>query len=205
MQQINLLAQLPQKKTILPAKVLLLSLGIVIVFLLSISICIEIVASYRYYHLKVSEKEKNNVASTLQELARKFPLIAGEKTIKERINDMSLTLEQKRQIWESISRISLRQGFSTYLKDLSYHVPKGLWLTSITIDQDKGNISLVGNAISASLVPDLMKNLSQSSSFNNKLLNIFYLDRLKKTNIISFEVANKQLLEKPKDSEDDNE
>jgi Tfp pilus assembly protein PilN len=201
MQQINLLDKLPQKKEILPANVLILCLGAVLTLLLTISIGVEIVTSVRYYKFKQSERDKKRQATTLQQLARKFPLIAGEKTIKEKINGLSLTLEQKKQIWESISRISLRQGFSLYLKDLSYHVPQGVWLTSITINQDKGEISLIGSSVSAALIPVLMKNLSQSPSFKDKLLNVFLFDKVKKTNIINFEIANKNLQKKHKDLE----
>jgi Tfp pilus assembly protein PilN len=196
MQQVNLVSALPQKQEFFSARILMLIVGASLGLLLLFSLFYELVITYHYYQVKKTKALQQQTTKQVQELFKKYPLFSGDLTVKEMVDNLDGILRQKKSTWETITKISLRKGFSGYLVDLAKYVPSSIWLKTIIINQESGVISLQGRSMDVTAVPELMKNLSQAPAFKQKLLNIFTLDTGKNLGIVDFEVANKELLSK---------
>lgn len=194
MQRVNLLSGLPEKKTRLPGKlIILLTVGLCIILLL-ISMLLEINYAWRYYQLSQVNQQRLAAAKAFQEVARKYPLIASGDPLDERVGVLAEKLSIKNQMWEQITRSTLSQGFVPYLLAFANHTPRGVWLKRIYIDQHSGDVSLIGGSLSPDLVPQFMQALKKTSLFKARLFKTFLLENDSQHAYLNFEIATLKLL-----------
>jgi len=192
-QQINFIPTLPGRKVLLPAELMLAIITGVTLVLFFISVGFEVVSFWKGDEYAKTMQDQKVVAQQFLDLARENPLIAGDASVADKVKAISQQLAAKKALWEALSHISLKQGFSRYLMSLAKKVPAGVWLNQIVIDQRLVSTLLRGGSIQVQLIPRLMGQLKEAEGFKGQLLNIFDLSKQAQSNVISFSISNKSL------------
>jgi Tfp pilus assembly protein PilN len=81
------------------------------------------------------------------------------------------------------------QGFYNYLEDLAEFTPAGIWFNQISFSRLGDNIMLNGNALSATMVPELLNSLIKSDDMHNKKFSTLQLQKSDKNNSVSFTLS----------------
>ncbi len=170
MQNINLLTTLPAKpKRYLMADYLLYVIAgwfLLLLFFYAI-------------HFYLVSREQTNLAQ----------LISIKSTMVKNIIVLNKEQHEPQQAIHNISPAlaaflakQTTNKFSTYLQDLAYTTPNGIWLNKIMFSNIDNDISVSGNTISAGLIPQFLHNLNTSKAFAGKQFSNLHLEKKKAKN-----------------------
>lgn len=204
-QDINFLSSLPKETNYLPAKWILSGLAFLVILFFAMSVTRSIQIHQQEKQLQESAQKKMEAAQAFQLIAKNYPMLATDKPFVNQVTEFAQQLEVKKAHFKEITRATIRQPFSNYMKTLSDVVPEGLWLTAFTVDQDTESISLRGFSQRPLNVSVLLQKLQNSSIFKDIYFDLFYVKNIQDKNYIKFEVANNQLLEPPQEEDEEKE
>lgn len=192
-QQIDFLKSFTARENRLPA----LCMGLAALAILGI--CALISIAFGVYQMGVKQElirvqeELAEATQNYAKLAEKYPLLASDKPLVDRVGEFEKNLRERQAHFSKLTHATSRRPFSKYMQTLSQIVPKGLWLTEISIDQDAQDISLAGYSLQAVSVSLFLEGLQSSAAFGNVVFDLFYVKKVKDKNYIQFEIANDKL------------
>lgn len=197
-QNVNFLSGLPQKSSILTARLLALGgLGLItILMLISFKMAFNQIDNYWQIKKVNSENVKINENYTLT--AYQHPLLASMIPLAKQNDDLKKKLREKQSEFEAISHTTLRRGFSPYLLQLSEGVPDGLWLEKFTIDQQNKQFIFSGFLIKPKQLSLFFKSLYSSQLYQGQTFDVMEINTQKEAVFRSFTISNKLLLKAQK-------
>lgn len=194
-QHIDFLTSQPKTPTQLPAKWITFAVigTLALCTLISFSMAISTIQNNRV--VKQELAESINATTQLQHAAKTYPLLANEKSLDYQVSALKKELQNKQAEYETLTRTTLRFGFSNYLQTLATLVPEGLWLTDIILNQETNNATLNGYMINPDAVSRLLQGLQYAAMFAKFKFHLFYIKQVKNRSYIEFKLANTTLTE----------
>ncbi len=208
-QHVDFLKSIPKTKTQLPADMMIAGIAVSVVLLILGSVGLWFYQATVSKQLQSAQNANQKETAAFQKLAEAYPLLAGDTPLVTKVLELEKNLHEKEAYFAELTHTTVRKPFSKYLIAISQAVPEGLWLTGININQDSGNISLEGKALSPSSISYFLKKLEQIPPFVGEAFDLFAVKKkVDESGLHQFEVANNQLLndeltkEKDKKNED---
>ena len=175
-QQINLYSPLFRKqKKLFTALAMAQALGIVI---------IALVALYGYARVQVTElagqaRDSDTQVQTGLERVKKIPAVApvDEKQLDARIIELEAKAQTTEQAAGTTTGLRGHQGYAEALRALARQRLEGVWLTSITLAGESGDLSLVGKALRADLVPQYIDRLTKDPAMQGRQFSTLAIER----------------------------
>lgn len=177
-QHINFLKSFPKAPLRLPAKWITLATVASVALLTLISLTKEIYQISHYQTIKQIHTDNTLATIQFQNIAKTYPLLASDIPLAIQITTLENELEKKKHDYATLTRASLRHGFSNYLTTLAQVVPEGLWLNKIFINQETKQMSLGGYMIKPVDVSRLLQALQDSPAFASTTFNLFYVKEM---------------------------
>lgn len=194
-QQVDFLKSIPKNKTQLPADMIIAGIAVSILLLILASIGMGFYQSTVTQQLLLVQEANQKETAAFQALAQAYPLLASDTPLVTKVLELEKKLQDKEAYFTELTHTTVRKPFSKYLIAISQAVPEGLWLTSININQDSGNMSLEGNALSPWLVSDFLKKLETIPPFVGETFDLFAVKKhANQSGVHQFEIANNELL-----------
>lgn len=194
-QDIDFLKNQPKRSVEFPAKwITLAAIGsLVLCMLISLYMAISTIQNNEL----VKQELAKSISSTtlLQQMAKAYPLLAGEQSLDDQITALKQELQTKKTDYETLTHTALRSGFSNYLQLLAKLVPEGLWLTDIKLNQDTNNATLGGYMMNPGTLPKLLQGLQHTEIFSKFKFHLFYIKQVKDQEYTEFKLANTTLNE----------
>jgi hypothetical protein len=162
MQQINLYRLLPKPKPVLLSqKKVFIYYGIftillVLFYMYNVSQKHKLEAAVVVATTEVTEVQNNSL-----QLAQKYP-ISNIDELKKSMSDLEVQWQNKTS---AIDLLTLNANFSAYLTGLANATAPGVWYTQILFARGVNNITLIGAALQATIVTELMKQLVKPAVF----------------------------------------
>jgi Tfp pilus assembly protein PilN len=205
-QNVDFLKSIPKPKTHFPAHWIILSVVITLFLLLSGSIILGINQWLTQNSLKKAQADHQQAVSAFQKMAEQYPLLTSDTPLVTKVADFEKTLRDKEAVFALLTHATSRKPFSSYMLALASTTPKGLWLTSISINQNSGNISLEGLSLQPIYITTFLKQLKSTPPFSDEVFDLFAIEKNTEQNgVHHFEIANNQLLNKTLLHNSDNE
>jgi Tfp pilus assembly protein PilN len=194
-QQIDFLKSKPGVLVQLPAKWITRAVVATLIVCMFFSLNVAVGTIQYYRNVRKGLEENINATRLFQEVAKSYPLLAGQKSLDYQIAALKQELEEKQTEYASLTHTALRLGFSKYMESLSKLVPEGLWITDISVDQQTNTASLSGGMTNPVAISRLMQALQTSEIFSKFTFHLFYVKQMINKPYIMFKVANIQLIE----------
>jgi Tfp pilus assembly protein PilN len=181
-QQINLYSPLFRKqKKLFTAGAMLQALAVV---------ALALAGFYGYARLQVTALEKQagefeqrvkNGLEKVKALPAAGPKPGEEKALDTRIAELESQLKANEALIAQLApRESARPGSSAHLEPLRALARRrleGVWLTSISLEGDSGELSLAGRALDARLVPQYIERLAQDPAMQGRQFSTLTIER----------------------------
>lgn len=175
-QQINLYSPLFRKqKKLFTALTMVQALGIV---------SVALVALYGYARVQVTElagqaKDSDAQLQAGLERVKKIPAVVpvDEKQLDARIVELETKAQATEQLAGATTGPRGRQGYAEALRALARQRLEGVWLTSITLAGESGDLSLVGKALRADLVPQYIDRLTKDPAMQGRQFSTLSIER----------------------------
>lgn len=194
-QHVDFLKSIPKVRTQLPADMILAGIATSILLLILGSVSLWFYQASVNKELQLVQSKNQKETEAYQTLAKDYPLLAGDTPLVTKVMALEQQLHDKEAYFAELTHTTVRKPFSKYLIALSQAAPEGLWLTGININQDSGNMSLEGKALSPSLIGPFLKKLESIPPFIGEAFDLFAVKGQPDTSgLHQFEVANNQLL-----------
>ncbi|MCK4870649.1 MAG: PilN domain-containing protein [Gammaproteobacteria bacterium] len=179
MQNINLLNDLPiMRYRIFTANTLFAGAVFLILLMMGIS-------AFNYYNnategarVTVLQQEKESLNNQLSSLNTAISKIQQQINSYQQI-DVAKDASDKQKL-VGILQQKERKGFARYLTAFAKYTPEGVWLTSFDLSGPDGEVTIMGNAESAVLLPQFIKNLGSSEAFQGKRFATIQLEKVSK-------------------------
>ncbi|KTD05591.1 PilN domain-containing protein [Fluoribacter gormanii] len=192
-QSINFLKGLPKSTSRLPASLMGLIVLITLVFLVIISVVLELVNFQAYKSLRMAQKNLLYAQEDYKRLTKDYPLLVSDIPFVIRVKNLEKKLQAKKVELNSLEHLVVRRGFSEYMFDLAQTTSNTLWLNQIQINHDSNSITLNGYAIRPDSVSELMSQLLTTNSFKNVIFNLFFVKTIKNHPYLKFSIATNAL------------
>lgn len=189
-QQIDFLKSVAKKPVEFPAKWITVAVigSLVLCMLISLYMAVSTIQNNETVKQELAQNIK---ATTLvQQAVKTYPLLASEQSLNEQIATLKKELKTKKSEFETLTRTTLRYGFSNYLRALASLVPEGLWLTDISLNQETNKATLAGYMIIPVSLPMLLKGLQHDKTFEKFKFHLFYVKQVKNQAYTEFKLAN---------------
>jgi len=175
-QQINLYSPLFRKqKKLFTALAMVQALGIVL---------IALVALYGYARVQVTElagqaRDSDTQVQTGFVRVKKIPAVApvDEKQLDAHIVELEAKAQTTEQLAGAAAGSRGHQGYAEALRALARQRLEGVWLTSITLAGESGDLSLVGKALRADLVPQYIDRLTKDPAMQGRQFSTLAIER----------------------------
>jgi len=175
-QQINLYSPLFRKqKKLFTALAMVQALGIVL---------IALVALYGYARVQVTELAGQARDSDTQVQAglvrvKQIPAVVpvDEKQLDARIVELEAKAQVTEQQAGAVAGPRGQQGYAEALRALARQRLDGVWLTSITLAGESGDLSLAGKALRADLVPQYIDRLTKDPAMQGRQFSTLAIER----------------------------
>ncbi len=150
-------------------------------------------------HLTI-KKEYSVLDKEQQAKSQKLQVISGQMPEEQTRNDIVAQIKKyqddKQSKLEILGQLAVAQSgkninFSDYFVSLAKRAVTGLWLTSFSIKDSGGNLSIEGITLKPDYVPLLISGLSSEAVFSGKTFQLFKISTDDKTNQIGFELETK--------------
>lgn len=194
MQTVNLLNDLPPSKIMLPAKQMIQIVFVMMLILAVISAWQWGGVYFNYRELARERLIANEVETSFLELTKRHPVIAKNKSLGRKNEQLARKLLLDKQKYEVLSQQLLKSGFSEYMALLSKEVGSDIALETIFISHVKRNMTLYGKAKRAMNVSKMIERLYHSSLLKGLTFKQYHLSKPK--GLIRFEIATNALLNK---------
>lgn len=194
-QEINFLKSRPKAPNQLPAKLITFAVigTLALCTLISLNMAVSTIEANK---VVIQERaESINATLILQKAARTYPLLASEQSLDQQIKTLKQELQNKQTEYETLTRTTLRHGFSNYLQTLAQLVPEGLWLTDIKLNQETNDATLGGYMLTPVAVSQLLHGLQLTEMFAKFKFHLFYVKQVKDRSYAEFKVASTTLNE----------
>ena len=143
------------------------------------------------------ELETNNAAllSRVEFLATQVAQQQADPEIARQLAQIEVDIEQRNRVLSEMAVLGTTNhgGFSEYLRALAEEVPKGLWLTSISIDLAADAMRLEGGVVKASSVPVYLQNLGEKRVFKGRRFEVFQLSKDKNEEALRFSISTRHM------------
>jgi len=175
-QQINLYSPLFRKqKKLFTALAMVQALGMVL---------IALVALYGYARVQVTQlagqaRDSDSQVQAGLERVKKIPAVApvDEKQLDARIAELEAKAQATEQLTGAAAGSRGRQGYAEPLRALARQRLEGVWLTSITLAGESGDLSLTGKALRADLVPQYIDRLTKDPAMQGRQFSTLAIER----------------------------
>lgn len=124
-------------------------------------------AVYQHVRLSQVEAQARSVAKTLEDVrARVDPSAATPRkpdaSLEAKLVDLAAQLKARQEVIEALKggTVGSTAGFSEYFRAFSRQQLEGVWLTGIDIAAGGADLTIVGRALSADLVPQYLGRLN---------------------------------------------
>lgn len=171
-QQINLLnASLIKQKDFLNPNTIVITLGILLVFMLGYF-------GYAQKQLSVLTVQRSQAAQELlatQAALQQATLLHTPHTMNKALVDQVTQLEQKEAMQQHIlqtvnqSSATPEKGYAALMRAFAKQSLDGLWLTSFSIDSTSEQLNISGRTLQGDLVPEYIARLSNEPALRGKL------------------------------------
>jgi hypothetical protein len=188
-QSVDFLKLLPKSTNRVPLLFMVIGMTLTLVILLIISIVTYINYHTHYSELTNTQRQLEKTQLQYNEVVKKYPLLANDTPLLERVNHLSQQYHTKLAQFEKLTHLLIRPGFSRYMLSLAQVTPNTLWLDEIQIDHSTSNIMLSGYATRPDSVSYMMSHLSTTEAFNNIVFHSFFVRAIKNHSYVSFSVA----------------
>lgn len=133
-----------------------------------------------YMELKKTNAQFEKLSKQIEAISRSLPANGKNQLMESEISRLTTQLENMKKIQGALSTGSFgnASGFSDHLEALAREHVDGAWLTSITIANGGGKLTLEGKSIDAELVPVYIKRLATAPVFRDQKFNILDLERI---------------------------
>jgi MSHA biogenesis protein MshI len=189
-QQVNLLTdELKPRRDPFTINQLLAAWGVFALVLLGVSVW----SGADYWQLaqqQAQTQEQWQLLKETNERLRASYSAQPDPQLEARVAELRLEQFERRQLMALLADYHDRQltGFSAYLDDLARHGVDGMWLSEISLQTGGRWIQLKGLAIDPAQVPEFLRELSESDSFDGHQFNGFELKEAE-GGLIEFEIA----------------
>jgi len=187
MQNINLLTTLPTPpKRYLMAETLL-SVIAGWLFLL------VLIYAVHFYLVSIQQTKLNKLTAIKRTMTQN--IIALHKEVKTQ--EQGVKQPPTKGISPALAAFLAKQKtnkFSYYLAGLANTTPKGVWLKTMIFSNEDNDITLVGNTVSAELIPKFLRNLNKDKVFTGKKFSTLQLTKTEQENgekFLAFQLATK--------------
>lgn len=196
-QNVDFLKSIPKPKTQLTGRWIILSAVITLLLLLIGSVILGINQSLAKHALQKAQMNHQQEVAAFQKMETQYPLLTSDTPLVTKVADFEKTLHDKEAAFALLTHATSRKPFSAYMVALARTTPKGLWLTSININQNSGNIALEGLSLQPIYITTFLKQLKSTPPFSNEVFDLFAIEKKTGQNgLHQFEIANNQLLNK---------
>jgi len=176
-QQINLYSPLFRKqKKLFTARAGTQALGVVLIALLAL----YGFARYQVTELARQAREFGAQVQAGLERIKKLPAAAvpaDEKQLDARIAELEARVQSAEQLLGPTASLRGTQGYADALRALARQRLEGVWLMSITLTGDSGELSLVGKALRAELVPQYIDRLTKDPAMQGRQFATLAIER----------------------------
>lgn len=189
-QQIDFIKSSSKKPVEFPARWITIAVIGFLVFCMLISLYMAVSTIQDNEIVKQELTENIRAATLVQQAVKTYPLLASEQSLQDQIVALKQELETKKNEYETLTRTTLRYGFSNYLLKLANLVPEGLWLTDIRLNQETGKATLGGYMIAPVSLPTFLEGLQQDKTFEKFKFHLFYVKQVKNQAYTEFKLEN---------------
>jgi hypothetical protein len=188
-QQINLYQTAPSTwESSLPATTLIkFTVGLLVV-LVAASVYTGVMAWMQDEKLAEVREQKDVLSRQLAGLAKQEAERTADPEFAARVDALQEEVGSKTQLVDSLSArvVGDTRGFSSLLAGLARQHVDGVWLKKIEIGNGGQRLSLVGSALRADGVPELLEQLSSEGAFVGREFKTFELQLGDDTRVIDF-------------------
>lgn len=160
-------------------------------------IIISVIAGYKQYAAHQELNQTKNLLAKEQQsynkMVKAYPLLAGDITLIDQINDLESKYQAKTGELETLKRLTVRRGFSQFMLGLAESAPTTLWINKIKIDHDSGSYTVNGYASEPDDVSELMSRLATTTAYNKLVFNLFFVKTIKDHPYLKFSIATTNL------------
>lgn len=194
-QHVDFLKSILKPKTQLPADKMIVGIAASVVLLIFASLLLWFYQATVNKQLLSAQSANQQETVAFQKLAEAYPLLAGDTPLVTKVLELEKNLHDKEAYFEELTHKTVRKPFSKYLIGISQATPEGLWLTGININQDSGNMSFEGKALTPALISLFLKKLEHIPPFVGEAFDLFAVkQKPDESGLHQFEVASDQLL-----------
>jgi len=142
-------------------------------------------AFYVYAHHQVGVLERQSLSFDEQVKAglERVKALAGatppadDKALDTRIAELEGRLHANEQLLGQTVSARSEQGYVAPLRALARHRVEGVWLTTITLEGDSGELSLIGRALRPELVPEYIDRLTNDPAMRGRRFATLSIER----------------------------
>lgn len=179
--QINLYSPLFRKQTkLFTAQAMVQALAFIAVML-------AIFYGYARYQTAAFERQAAEVDRRLKSAMQQLQAVPGgpidltdEKAVDARIAELQAKLGANEQLMEQTGGPA-RSDYLDPLRALARQRLEGVWLTSVQLAGEDGELSIAGRALNAALVPQYIQKLGQDDALQGREFSTLSIEREKKT------------------------
>jgi MSHA biogenesis protein MshI len=117
--------------------------------------------------------------SALADAGDRLERRAEDPALRGELEKLSAALRRGDELVQQVERLASRsaEGFSPFMLGLARQAVDGVWLTTLEVDRDTGNLVLEGLTEDGSLVPLYLEQLRSEPAFSGRRFRYFRLDR----------------------------
>jgi hypothetical protein len=171
-QQINLLRRTSGKGSFALTSARTMALGLGICVTLSL-----LMGGYENYRLRATEAEAAKVAAALKQAmlvndkatAVRVPRKPNAQ-LEVRVQELEAQLKARQEIVDALSRglVGTTDGFSEYMRVFSRQSQQGVWLIGFDIGAGGDELTIMGRALGAELVPAYLQRLNREAAIQGR-------------------------------------
>jgi len=137
-------------------------------------------ARYQVVALKEQVAESDRQLKAGLERVKAIPAAAtpgDEKILDARIAELGAQLHANEQLISQVAASHAGANYVAPLRALARHRLEGVWLTAVTLTGESGELSLVGKALRAELVPRYIDRLAQDPALRGRRFSTLSVER----------------------------
>ena len=194
MQQVNLYQdEIRQIEPPYSAKAMVIVFVYCLIISLLIAVMLVVLTQIKTADLATEQANMLAVNKQLEATRKKYPASEIDQTIIIKIDVLKERKTRNKKVLNYLSTRSFdigKQSFSGVLKALTEIQQKNLWLTEVAVKDGGREIKLTGQALSAELLPEYLKQLSTLKVFSEMEFEVFNMQRV--NNQLRFVVSSKR-------------
>ena len=139
------------------------------------------------------QQQKQLITNQIDSLKKRYPQLFDANQADKLLDNLTKQVKAKEKITTVLKKQKefSRRGFSPFLQIFAKDIEPGVWLTTISIEQQGRFIILKGHAFKTESILSFVKKLNDSSFFEGKQFRLFQLEK-KKEYLLDFELRTQE-------------